>query len=116
MDRLEGYNVFEFYEKVVRVIYLNKVGFNGLYWVNKKGFYNVFLGKRDKVKFYDFDNLMSIYYYLRFNDIYISNFDFEVVVKIVKKDDFVYFDLLYDLWEDKNLFIFYVKGDFNKED
>src|SRR5690554_6085302 len=116
MDRLEGYNALEPYEKAARVIYLNKAGFNGLYRVNQKGFYNVPSGKRKKVKLYDLDNLTSIHYYLRSNDIHISNLDFEAVVKAAKKDDFVYFDPPYDPWEDKNSFTSYAKGDFNKED
>lgn len=116
MDRLEGYSALEPFEKAARVIYLNKAGFNGLYRVNKKGFYNVPSGKRDKVKLYDLDNITSIHYYLRSNDVYINNLDFEEVVKDAKKDDFVYFDPPYDPWEDKNSFTSYAQGDFNKED
>jgi len=116
IDRLDTYNALEPYEKAARVIYLNKAGFNGLYRVNKKGYYNVPSGKRDSVKLYDINNLKAIHNYFNTNSIHISSVDFNAAVALAKTGDFVYFDPPYDPWDDKNSFTSYAKGNFNRDD
>src|SRR5690554_2750064 len=111
MDREPSYDQLKPYEKAARVIYLNKAGYNGLYRVNKKGYFNVPSSRRKTVKLYDLDNLTKIHNYLLNKHITITNKDFNDVVKHARKGDFVYFDPPYDPWEDKDSFTTYTKGD-----
>jgi len=115
MDRLEGYNELPIYERAARMIYLNKAGFNGLYRVNGKGFFNVPSGKYAKVTCYDrktFDGLRTFFETKKHQ---ITSCDFEEAVKDAKAGDFVYFDPPYDTWEDKESFTAYDKIAFGKE-
>lgn len=116
MDREDSYKKLALYEKAARVIYLNKAGFNGLYRVNKKGYFNVPSGKKEKVKLVDLGNFNKIHNYLLNQDIQITNIDFVDAVKNAKKGDFVYFDPPYDPWEEKESFTAYAKDDFTRAD
>jgi|SRR5690554_76981 len=94
------YNALTDTDKAARMIYLNKSCFNGLYRVNKKGYFNVPFNHKQKVKTYDQQNLLNISKYLKNNKITILNLDFEEVVKKAKKGDFIFFDPPYDLLTD----------------
>lgn len=116
LDREKSFNKAKDYEKAARFIYLNKAGFNGLYRVNSKGYFNVPSGKKDKVKGYDKVNFDSLFAYLSTEDITIYNDDFSKAVETVTKGDFVYFDPPYDSWEEKESFTSYSKNGFGKSD
>ena len=102
------------YEKAARTIYLNKACFNGLYRVNRKGYFNVPYGKRDTVNTYDGENLLNIHTYFENNDITIKCDDFKEIVKDAKKGDFVYFDPPYDTYN--NSFTSYTEEGFSRDD
>ena len=68
------------YKRAARTIYLNKSCFNGLYRVNKKGYFNVPYNKKDKINTYDGANLITINILLSLNDITIRCCDFELAV------------------------------------
>ncbi|CCV63607.1 Site-specific DNA methylase [Alteracholeplasma palmae J233] len=116
MDRDDNFSQLSKAIRAARVVYLNKAGFNGLYRVNSKGYFNVPFGKKDKVSIYSKDNLESVHEYLSNNKIDIRNIDFEASVNDAKENDFVYFDPPYDPWEEKNSFTSYTQFDFTKED
>lgn len=111
MDRdIELYKKMSNVEKAARTIYLNKTCYNGLYRVNKKGFFNTPKGKYKKPNIVDAENLKELYFHLRKNHIQIRNLSFEKSLIDSSKGDFVYFDPPYD-YEDTG-FTKYVKEGF----
>jgi DNA adenine methylase len=83
-------------EKAARTIYLNKTCYNGLYRVNRKGFFNTPKGRYKNPNIVDRENLKELYFYLRKNHIQIKNTSFEKSVVDATQGDFVYFDPPYD--------------------
>lgn len=100
LDREDSYNKLTDYEKAARFIYLNKAGFNGLYRVNRKGYFNVPSGKRKKVTTYNKVNFNNLYKYFTNNKIGVITDDFSKVLDYAKEGDFVYFDPPYDTYDD----------------
>ncbi|WP_172188299.1 DNA adenine methylase [Lentilactobacillus kribbianus] len=80
--------------RAARFIYMNKVGFNGLWRVNKKGQNNVPYGKYKNPNIVD-KRIIDVSKYLNKNDIQISNVDYREAVVTAKENDFVYFDSPY---------------------
>ena len=99
--------------RAARTIYLNKACFNGLYRVNKNGYFNVPFNGKINIKTYDEKNLSNIHNYLINKNIKILSGDFELAVKSVQNGDFVYFDPPYD--KVNNSFIGYTNDLFDKE-
>ena len=116
VDRKDSFKDMPDWEKAARMIYLNKSCFNGLYRVNKKGYFNVPFGQKKEVKTFDEDNILNVHKYFKENDIEILLGDFKDVVVTAAKGDFVYFDPPYDPIEDKNSFATYSDNGFNKAD
>ncbi len=115
LDRLDAYTNISTVEKAARMIYLNKAGFNGMYRVNNKGYFNVPIGnKKDKIRIYNLDDIYDVHNYLVENQVKITKLDFEDAVKDAKKGDFVYFDPPYDPYEGQTNFTSYSKTGFNK--
>ncbi len=96
LDREEGWYEKDLVTRTARFIYLNKSCFNGLYRVNKKGYFNVPFNSKLRVKTYDEDNILALSVYLK-NHVNIYNGDFSAAVKDASKGDFVFFDPPYDL-------------------
>lgn len=117
LDRTDQFKNLSKVDIAARMIYLNKSGYNGMYRVNSKGHFNVPMdNSKEKVKLYNFDNLMNIHKYFTNSNIVITNGDFEEVVKEAKIGDFVYFDPPYDTYENQKNFTSYSKQGFSKED
>ncbi len=77
--------------RAARFIFLNKTGFNGLYRLNSKGLFNVPFGKRKLCPLlYEPENLKKVSERLKKSQI--KNLDFEKVIRMSKKGDFVYCD------------------------
>jgi DNA adenine methylase len=72
------------------MIYLNKTGFNGLYRVNKKGGFNVPMGRYKNPKVCDADNLRACSAVLK--NVEIRHQGFDGVLERAGEGDFVYFD------------------------
>ncbi|CAG8763584.1 23678_t:CDS:2, partial [Racocetra persica] len=64
-----------------RFIYLNKTGYNG---------------KREKVKLFDKENILTISEYLNNNEVKILNQDYQELLPLIKKNDFLFVDPPYD--------------------
>jgi len=111
MTTIMGTNSF----RAARMIYLNKTGFNGLYRVNKQGYFNVPYGKHGNYV-PDVETIMEVSQYLKNNNIKYSNVDFEIAVKDAQKGDFVYFDSPYDTLSDTANFTAYTKEGFTRND
>lgn len=115
-DRSRGYANRSKVSKAARFIYLNKVGYNGLYRVNQKGQYNVPYGTYVNPKILDEPLIKHVSDYLRDNDIQFTSVDFEEAVREVQMGDFVYFDPPYDPITSTASFTAYQKNGFNQED
>ena len=77
---------------VARFIYLNKTCYNGLYRVNKKGRFNVPIGRHKKPLICDADNLMAVSQVLEKAELAVRSFS-EIKPKV---GDLVYCDPPYD--------------------
>ena len=71
-------------------IYLNKTGFNGLYRVNRKGNFNVPIGRYKDPRVCDTENLRACHRVLQGAEIRYEGFD--AVLDRAEAGDFVYFD------------------------
>ena len=90
LDRDKNYHTFSPVLKAARFIYLNKTCFNGLYRVNKKGFFNVPIGKYKNPKILDEENILLVSNALQNTEIICC--DFSEISNYIEKNDFVYFD------------------------
>lgn len=103
-------------DRAARFIYLNKTGFNGLYRVNKAGFYNVPYGKRDKPQICDYAAIRAACEYLRNNQTQFKNESFFTACADAGAGDFVYLDPPYDPVSKTANFATYQAGGFSKDD
>lgn len=116
MDRNENFNDLPIYLKAARMIYLNKAGYNGLYRVNKEGYFNVPFNKKNKVNLFDEENISLLHQYFVNNDVEIAKNDFSQVLNLAQEGDLVYFDPPYDDIDNKKSFTSYTKDSFGKND
>jgi len=77
-------------ERAALLVYLNKHGFNGLWRVNRKGFFNVPFGSYKKLSIPPQESILDFSSLLQ--RVKVLNTDFETAVKSAKRGDFVYFD------------------------
>ena len=101
-------------EKAARTIYLNRTCYNGLYRVNSKGQFNVPMGSYKNPKILHKEILRSASEAL-LNTI-IERRDFQNVLDIAKRDDFIYFDPPYDPLSKTASFTSYTAGNFRDDD
>ncbi|MEO1928337.1 MAG: DNA adenine methylase [Nautiliaceae bacterium] len=90
LDKTDNYKNLDNIIKAARFIYLNKTCFNGLYRVNKKGYFNVPMGKYKNPKILDENNILLVSKALQ-NTI-IKHSDYKKVLEYAQKEDFIYFD------------------------
>jgi DNA adenine methylase len=90
LDRKENYNNLSNLEKATRFIYLNKTCFNGLYRVNKKGYFNTPIGSYKNPNIADGNVILSASEALQ--DVEILQQSFKEILKQAKQSDLVYFD------------------------
>ncbi len=100
--------------KAVRFMYLNKTCWNGLYRENKKGEFNVPMGKYKSPLICDKENLIQVSKVLKRS--VILRKDFETILKKAKKNDFVYLDPPYVTGHSNNGFIEYNSKIFSWQD
>lgn len=92
-DRDEiGYAMRSNIERAARMIYLNRTCFNGLYRVNKQGFFNTPYGKYKNPEIINADRIRAIHEYLSTNRIDIRCGDYKDALKCIRAGAFVYFD------------------------
>lgn len=113
LDREKGFANLSNIFKASRIIYLNKTCYNGLFRVNKNGYFNVPFGRYKNPDIVNEENLRSVSQYLNGNDIEILNADFEDALKDVKKGDFVYLDPPYHPLSETSSFTSYTNNGFN---
>ncbi len=90
LDRKEEFKGLTKIERATRFIYLNKTCFNGLYRVNKKGYFNTPIGSYKNPNIADKDTILSASKALQ--NAIISNKPFTEITNNTNKNDLVYFD------------------------
>ena len=79
-------------EKAARTIYLNRTCFNGLYRVNKSGFFNTPIGRNSAIRIVNKKGILAIHEYLVNSDIVIMNTDYRKALETVDEGDVVFLD------------------------
>lgn len=115
IDREELYNQKSDIEKASRFLYLNKTCYNGLYRVNNSGQFNSPFGNYKNPNIVNAPTLKAVSNYLNNNDIRFYNLDFEEILKMANKGDFVYLDPPYDPISITSNFTGYNETGFNRE-
>lgn len=102
--------------KASRIIYLNKACYNGLFRVNKTGAFNTPFGNYKNPNIVNETALRAVSEYFNRNQITFTCQDFDVALRRVDKEDFVYLDPPYDPVSDTACFTGYDKGGFNRDE
>jgi DNA adenine methylase len=101
------------FDQAARFIYLNRTCYNGIFRVNKNGFFNVPFGK-EKPNFLNLNELILLSKQLRKSKLY--SFSYENIVSKAKRGDFVYLDPPYPPLNGTSYFTHYTKERFLEED
>jgi DNA adenine methylase len=101
-------------ERAARMIYLNRLCFNGLYRVNRKGSFNVPFGRYKNPRILDSENLLAVSRALQGVEIRLESF--ESAMARAEPDDFVYLDPPYDPLSPSSSFTSYSSGGFGERE
>lgn len=116
LDRTDEFSIKTDVELAARTIYLNHTCFNGLYRVNRKGYFNTPLGRYKKPNILDKENITSVHKYFNGNNVNLYNDDYKKILKKVKQNDFVYLDPPYDPISKTESFTGYTSVGFSRDD
>lgn len=100
-------------ERAALFIYLNKTCFNGLHRVNRKGEFNVPMGRYKNPRILDMDGLIAANAALQRADLVHDGF--EGLLRRARPGDFVYFDPPYEPVSNTASFTSYAKGGFGQD-
>ena len=103
-------------ERASRIIYLNKTCYNGLYRVNNSGEFNSPFGKYKNPNIVNEPVIRAVSKYLNSAEVQILNCDYEVVLRDVSANSFVYLDPPYHPISESSNFTGYVRGGWNEKD
>jgi DNA adenine methylase len=101
-------------ERAALFIYLNKTCFNGLYRVNKRGHFNVPMGRYAKPAIADASTLRAASARLAGVDVRCS--PFQALVELAKPGDFIYLDPPYEPVSSTANFTAYARDGFSQDD
>lgn len=101
-------------ERTARLIYINRVGYNGLIRHNKSGQINTPFGRYDNPLICDHENLVACSDALKLA--HLAAWDFEAVLDNARPGDFVYFDPPYFPLTGTANFTSYTAGGFTEQD
>ena len=90
LDRKENFKDLTDIQRATRFIYLNKTCFNGLYRVNKKGYFNTPIGSYKNPNIADEEIILNASEALQ--DAIITNQSFTKVIENTNTNDLIYFD------------------------
>ncbi|MBV1819141.1 DNA adenine methylase [Anaerosalibacter bizertensis] len=117
LDRdIEKYKKLSPIERALRIHYLNKTCFNGLFRVNSQGQFNTPFGRYKRPNIVNETTLRAVSNYFNNANITFKCCDFEEAVQGARKDSFIYFDPPYDPVSDTSSFTGYDKGGFDKKE
>lgn len=106
-------NENEALEKTTYFIFLNKTCFNGLYRENRRGQFNVPIGKYKNPTICDEENLIELSKLIK--NVTFINGDYRESYKYIEENTFIYFDPPYRPINKTSSFTSYSKEDFNDE-
>ena len=101
-------------ERAARFIYLNRTCYNGLYRVNRRGAFNVPIGRYHRPRIVDRENLLAVGTALR--GVGIEAADFERATESAGPGDLVYMDPPYHPLSETSGFTSYTPGGFGLEE
>jgi len=101
-------------ERAARFIYLNHTCYNGLYRVNRRGAFNVPMGRYDRPRIVDRENLLAVATALR--GVAIEAADFEAVTEGAGPGDLLYLDPPYHPLSETSAFTSYTAGGFGVDE
>jgi len=101
-------------ERAARFIYLNRTCYNGLYRVNRKGEFNVPMGRYRNPRVVDRDNLVAVSSVLR--GIGLDSGDFGLLAAGCGEGDLVYLDPPYDPLSATSQFTSYTRDGFGPDE
>ncbi len=101
-------------ERAARFIYLNRTCYNGLYRVNRRGQFNVPMGRYDRPRIVDRENLLAVATALR--GVRIEAVDFEAATEEAGAGDLVYFDPPYQPLSETSAFTSYTASGFGPDE
>ena len=111
----EEYNLSGFtIEQAARFIYLNRTCFNGIFRVNKKGFFNVPYGKKEPPALPTKQNLYLASKILEKSKI--EALDYKLALKEARKNNFIYLDPPYPPLNGTSFFTHYTSDRFCEND
>ena len=116
LDRLPLFNNLTKVERASRIIYLNKTCYNGLYRVNNAGEFNSPFGKYKNPNIINEPVIKAVSKYLNLNQIQISNSDYEVILRDIPENSFVYLDPPYHPVSETSNFTGYIQGGWNESE
>jgi len=102
-------------DKAARTLYLNRTCYNGLYRVNKKGYFNVPFGKYKNPKICDEDNLRAVSELFKKTIIIHADYQ-EVLKEYAEPGDFIFLDPPYIPISKHSDFKRYTKEQFKESD
>ncbi len=103
-------------QRASRIIYLNKTCYNGLYRVNNAGEFNSPFGRYKNPNIVNEPVIKAVSKYLNSPQIQISNGDYELVLRDIPTNSFVYLDPPYHPISESSNFTGYVQGGWNDGD
>ena len=112
--RAEYNGATDSFERAIRFIYLNKLGFNGVYRVNRKGVFNVPYGKPASLPLFPHDDIAAAHEKLRCATLLPGGF--EATMSFAGEGDVVYCDPPYDDLPDAKSFVAYTAEGFGRRD
>ena len=117
LDREPGLKALPDVVRAARVIYLNKTCYNGLYRVNKQGYFNVPYRHHVRTpQIVDPEVIRAVSRYLNDARVEIKRGDYAAAVDAVRAGDFVYLDPPYDPVSQTSSFTSYAAGGFGEEE
>ena len=115
LDRSENYENMTDVEKAGRVIYLNKTCFNGLFRVNRAGFFNTPYGKYKNPSIVNEVTIKAVSNYFNSAKIKFLTGDYKEALRRLRSGAFVYFDPPYVPISSSSSFTGYTEHGFDYE-
>ena len=116
VDRQPLFALLSKIQRASRIIYLNKTCYNGLYRVNNAGEFNSPFGKYKNPNIVNEPVIKAVSKYLNSPQIQISNGDYELILRDMPINSFVYLDPPYHPISESSNFTGYVQGGWNDGD
>ncbi|MGK7942161.1 MAG: DNA adenine methylase [Crocosphaera sp.] len=104
----------EWVTRAAYTVFLNKTCFNGLYRVNRKGYFNVPMGRYKNPKILNESNLIAVNKAFKIAEI--KNIDFAEVINYADESTFIYYDPPYRPISETANFNAYSSLDFNDDE